>query len=69
MDPNYLKNNKRYRPETLGDVWGILQDLKTFQADIDEYSMMSHCQGSAKLEYNGGFRPQLQVLTFIGSVT
>ena len=35
---------------------------------IDEYSMMSHCQGNPKLEYNGGFKAQLQVITFITSV-
>ena len=35
---------------------------------IDEYSMMSHCQGNAKLEYNGGFRAQLQVITFTTGV-
>ena len=30
----YLKNDKRYKPETLGDVRGIFQGLKKFQADI-----------------------------------
>ena len=31
--------------------------------------MRSHCQGNTKLEYNGGFRAQLQVITFIGRVS
>ena len=30
---------------------------------IDEYSMMSHRQGNAKLEYNGVFMPQLCMIT------
>ena len=35
---------------------------------IDEYSMKSHCQATQKLEYNGGFRVQLQVITFMASM-
>ena len=30
---------------------------------IDEYAMMSHRQGNAKLEYNGVFRVQLYMIT------
>ena len=30
---------------------------------IDEYSMMPHRQGNAKLEYNGVFRAQLYMIT------
>ena len=35
---------------------------------IDEYSMMSHCLGNAKLEYNGVFRAQLCMITGSRSV-
>ena len=35
---------------------------------IDEYSMMSHRQGNAKLEYNGVFRAQLCMITRSKSV-
>ena len=35
---------------------------------IDEYFMISHCQGNAKLEYNGGFRAQLGIFTGTKSV-
>ena len=32
--PKYLKNDKRYKSETLGGVRGILQGLKQCQVDI-----------------------------------
>ena len=35
---------------------------------IDEYFMISHCQGNAKLEYNGGFRAQLGIFAGTRSV-
>ena len=33
------------------------------ETGIDEYSMMSHRQGNAKLEYNGDFRAQTCIVT------
>ena len=36
---------------------------------IDEYSMISLSQGNTKLEYNGGFRAQLGILTGIRAPT
>ena len=35
---------------------------------IDEYFMISHCQGNAKLEYNGGLRAQLRIFAGTRSV-
>ena len=34
-----------------------------FSCAIDEYSMMSHRQGNAKLEYNGVFKAHLCMIT------
>ena len=34
-----------------------------FMVAIDEYFVMSHCQGSTELEYRGGLRVQLYMLT------
>ena len=43
---------------------GNLYKLTAFRA-IEEYFMISHCQGNAKLEYNGGFRTRLGMFTGI----
>ena len=37
-DPQYLKNDKCYKPETFGGVRGILQGLKKFQSDITAFA-------------------------------
>ena len=34
----YLKNDKCYKPETLGGVRGVLQNLKKFQVDITAFA-------------------------------
>ena len=36
-----------------------------FMVAIDEYFAMPHCQGNTELEYHGGFRVQLYMLTNI----
>ena len=42
--------------------------VKMNKMTIEEYFMISHCQGNAKLEYNGGFRAQLGIFTGTRSV-
>ena len=37
-------------------------------SDVDEYFMISHCQGNAKLEYNGVLRAQVGIFTGTRSV-
>ena len=34
---SYLKNNKRYKVETLGDVIGVTQALKKCQVDVSAF--------------------------------
>ena len=36
--PQYLKNDKCYKPETFGGVRGILQGLKKLQVDITAFA-------------------------------
>ena len=36
-----------------------------FMVAIDEYFVMPYCQGNTELEYHGGFRVQLYMLTGI----
>ena len=49
-------------------IWGRKAHLRPYLAIIDEYSMMSHRQGNAKLEYNSVFRAQLCMITGSRSV-
>ena len=36
--PKYLKNDKRYKPETFGGVRGMLHVLKKFEVDITVFA-------------------------------
>ena len=59
---NFIRNSGGTPSSSTGPTGDISQNLS---GGIDEYFMISHCQGNAKLEHNGGFRAQLGI--FIGT--
>ena len=63
--PDWLKLN-HFKSRMESDFSDIFRTI--FAETIDEYSMMSHCHGTQKLESNGGVMAQLQVITLITSV-
>ena len=65
---NSLTNNEITIKLSITDILGCRDTAEVRNDVIDEYFMISHCQGNAKLEYNGGFRAQLGIFTGTRSV-